>query len=86
MKNYITLASVLGAMVLAGCAGAVPKPAEPANPSTVSLTDADLGTSELAPSPYLAESSDMAVWSAAGAKSTSSAQMQTWGTKSPATE
>jgi len=50
MKNYIALVSVLGTMLLAGCAGAVPKPAEPA--SAVSLTNAELAASELAPSPY----------------------------------
>jgi hypothetical protein len=50
MKNYIALVSVLGTMLLAGCAGAVPKAAEPA--SAVSLTSAELAASELAPSPY----------------------------------
>ncbi len=48
--NHIGLASVLGTMILAGCAGGVPQPVEPHR--AVSLTNAELANSELAPSPY----------------------------------
>ncbi len=50
MKNYIGLLSVVGAMILSGCAGAVPQPVEPVG--VTELTSAELARSELAPSPY----------------------------------
>jgi hypothetical protein len=49
MKNYIALASVLGTMILSGCAGAVPQHVQSVAPS---LTAAEVPTGELAPSPY----------------------------------
>ncbi len=50
MKNYIGLAAVLGAMILSGCAGALPPPEEPTG--VVTITSAELSTRELASSPY----------------------------------
>jgi hypothetical protein len=50
MKNYIGLLSVVGAMILSGCAGATPQPVEPT--SSAMLTSAELEDAQLAASPY----------------------------------